>query len=199
MPAIPCLRRRAMRYLDIPKPVLFHPLKHHLGYIREFISSQYDVEEEQLKAWLRTIGSSQPDLYLGKLTPPQIADETSLYLQQRGALEREAYRLYLLASGSDYRMITLSDGSTWVLRWGLVAERHMHLHPARYSQHTTRVKANVLKTVIAALLAMKRMGITELNLALINRVRTQWLDLAPLKHYKPDEGLGRMINLLIAF
>lgn len=180
----------------LPIPVLFHPLKHHLHYIREFINSQYHSNEAELKLRLKTIGSSQLDLYLGPLAAQQIAKETILYLQRHNVLEREAYLQHLATGGADYRVITLSDSSSWVLRWGVVAERHVHLHPARYSLNTTRVKANLLKTAIAVSLALKRAGITEAGLPLINQVRTQWLELAPLKQYHPTEGLGKLIRML---
>jgi hypothetical protein len=72
------------------------------------------------------------------------------------------------------------------------------LHPARYAVNTTRIKANVLKTAIAVALVVKRMATAKPDLLLINQVRTQWLELAPLKSYEPAEGLGRLISVLLA-
>ncbi|MBD1398640.1 hypothetical protein H9Q13_15815 [Pontibacter sp. JH31] len=185
-----------MRYTDVPAPILFHPLKHHLGYIREFIKEQATAEEVTLIAQLQTIGSSQLDLYLGKLSTQQIAQETILYLESQHILEPEAYQLYLSNSEANYGLLTLSDGSKWVLRWGVVKGRHVHLHPARYSQHTIRVKANTLKTAVATLLALKRVSAAASDLSLINHARVQWLELAPIPTYLPEEGLGKMFNLL---
>ena len=182
---------------DLPKPVLFHPLKHHLLYIRSFITENAATPEAMLKAALRTIGSSsQLDFYTGLLSPWQIAQESILYLQQKDLLAPEAYRLYLAACGTDYRVVSLSDGTDWVLRWGVVAGRHVHLHPARYAANTTRIKANILKTAVATLLLAQRQGKKEADLQLINQARAQWLGLAPLKEYHAEEGLGKLIQQL---
>ncbi|WP_299991041.1 hypothetical protein [uncultured Pontibacter sp.] len=185
-----------MRYTDIPAPILFHPLKHHLAYIREFIKEQATAEETTLVAQLKTIGSSQLDLYLGELSTLQIATETIAYLQLQQAISPDAYRLYLSGSTSEYQLVSLSDGSQWVFRWGIVEGRHVHLHPARYSQHTIRVKANTLKTAVATLIAVQRLHVTVPDLSLINQVRLQWLELAPIPAYVPKEGLDRMLQLL---
>lgn len=194
--AIPALRRKAMRYPDLPQPVLFHPLKHHLGYIREFIQAQANAADDFLSAQFKTIGSSQLDLYLGDLSIHQIAEETILYLQKYQCLEPEPYRLYLTTGGAGYGLTTLSDGSGWVLRWGVVEGRHVHLHPARYSRHTIRVKANLLKAAMAVSLAMKRTGIAEPDLSLVNQVRRQWLGLAPIPAFLTSDTLLRLIYLL---
>ncbi|MDX5420587.1 MAG: hypothetical protein LPK09_15330 [Hymenobacteraceae bacterium] len=184
-----------MLYPDLPKPILFHPLKHHLGYIREFIQAHVASEDYDLKAQLKTIGSSQLDLYLGELSPQQIAYETILYLQSRHTLDPNAYRLYLSGGESEYRLIALPDGSKWVLRWGLVEGRHVHLHPARYSQHTIRVKANTLKTAVAALMAVR--GYKQpLDPELVNQVRSQWLGLDSMPAYLPDSTLAKLVSLL---
>jgi hypothetical protein len=189
-------RKRGMPAPDLPRPVLFHALKHHVLYIREFIRLQHMADEASLKAALRTIGRSQLDLYLGALSPLQIATETIDYLQEQGALEYDAYRGFISGAGADYRVFTLSDGSDWVLRWGEVAGRHVHLHPARYSRETMRVKANTLKTAIASHLIFAQTGQSVTNLALINQARTQWLDLPPLKHFAADGGLDKAIKLV---
>lgn len=82
-----------------------------------------------------------------------------------------------------------------MLRWGVVEGRHVHLHPARYSQYTIRVKANTLKTAVAVQIAIRRYE-QPLSLALVNQVRTQWLGLAPIPAYLPDGGLGNLLKLL---
>ncbi|WP_299708894.1 hypothetical protein [uncultured Pontibacter sp.] len=184
-----------MRYSVLPQPILFHPLKHHLGYIREFIETNVDAEDSYLKAQLKTIGSSQLDLYLGNLSAQQIARETILYLQALHTLSPEAYQIYLSDSEARYRVITLSDGSKWVLRWGVVEGRHVHLHPARYSEHTIRVKANTLKTAVAVHMAALRYN-QPMGLALVNQVRTEWLGLAPVPVYLQESPLAKLIHSL---
>ena len=157
---------------QLPAPVLFHPLKHHLGYIKTFIAQSPTTPEAELKAALQTIGSSQLDLYVGSLPPGQIAQEVLQYLADRHLQHPVLYQEFLLATGTFYRLLTLSDKSDWVLRWGVVEARHVHLHPARHSRHTLRVKANVLKTAIAAAIAAKRRGENPyMDAQYINEVR----------------------------
>jgi hypothetical protein len=195
--AISHQRKKAMRYSYLPQPILFHPLKHHLAYIREFIQMNIDADDSYLKAQFKTIGSSQLDLYLGRLSAQQIAHETILYLQEHQTIGPDAYRIYLLESKASYGLITLSDGSNWVLRWGIVAERHVHLHPARYSPHTLRIKANTLKTALAVHIAARRYN-QPVGLQLVNQVRTQWLGLAPIPAFLPGGALASLVCLLDA-
>ncbi|PKV62602.1 hypothetical protein [Pontibacter ramchanderi] len=184
-----------MHHPDLPQPILFHPLKHHLGYIREFIATQACAEESAIISQLKTLGSSQLDLYLGELQVQQIAQETIAHIRAQEASTPATYRLYLSGSSSDYRLFSLSDGSQWVLRWGIIEERHVHLHPARYSQHTIRVKANSLKTAVAVSLAVRRYR-RALSLELVNQVRTQWLGLTPIPAFPPNIAIGRLVQLL---
>lgn len=184
---------------QLPAPILFHPLKHHLGYIKAFVAQSPATPDAELKAALQTIGSSQLDLYRGPLSPLEIAQEVLKYLEDRHLQHPVHYQEYLLATGTAYRLITLSDGTDWVLRWGVVEARHVHLHPARYSKHTLRVKANVLKTAIAAAVAAKRSGETPRTEAqFINEVRAAWVALPPVKDMSLSEGLSHMLALLAA-
>lgn len=182
---------------QLPVPILFHPLKHHLGYIRAFVEQRAATPEPRLKAALQTIGSSQLDLYTGPLPPLQMAQEVLQYLQERHLLHSGSYQQYLTATGAAYRIIPLSDNTHWVLRWGVVEDRYVHLHPARHSRHTLRVKANVLKTAIAAAIAARRRGGNpRMDAQSINEVRAAWLALPPVKDLSLSEGLGHMLALL---
>ncbi|WP_299756138.1 hypothetical protein [uncultured Pontibacter sp.] len=177
----------------LPEPILFHPLKHHLGYILGFVQESIDLPEVQLQKALRTIGGSQLDLYIGPLTAQQLSEEVILYLQERDLLQPEAFREHLAPNG--YRTYTLSDKSVWAMRWGVHANRHVHLHPGRYSLHTLRVKANHLKTAIAVAVASIKYGL-RINLELLNQVRAAWLALPPVPEYTAAEGLGKVMLLL---
>ncbi|MFD2248514.1 hypothetical protein [Pontibacter ruber] len=179
---------------DLPKPILFHPLKHHLQYIREFARQSTQLPEQELKKVFRRIGGSQMDLYLGALSPLQVSEEVILYLQQQGLLQPEVFKHYLGLGG--YRLCTLSDGSVWALRWGVYEGRYVHLHPGRYSNHTIRVKANHLKTALAVAIASTTYK-QPLSLELMNQVRTQWLDLSPVPGFTSEEGLGKIIELIL--
>ncbi|TPE45001.1 hypothetical protein [Pontibacter mangrovi] len=179
----------------LPKPILFHPLKHHLGYIREFAqaTAQLLPEQELMRAF-RRIGGSQLDLYIGPLSPVQISEEVILYLQQQKVQGPEDFRSFLAPAG--YRICTLSDRSAWALRWGVQQGRHVHLHPGRYALHTLRVKANHLKTALAVSIASIKYK-RSANLQLLNQVRGQWLGLSPVPGYTSDDGLGKVLELVL--
>ncbi|WP_276497596.1 hypothetical protein [Pontibacter litorisediminis] len=183
-----------MMELPLPKPILFHPLKHHLGYVKAFTARSVAVPEQELRQALKRIGGSQLDLYVGPLSPLQISEEVIAYLTQHLLLPPKTYRQHLSPGG--YRLCTLSDGSAWTLRWGVHQGRHVHLHPGRYALHTLRVKANHLKTALAVAVASIKYG-HSINLQLLNQVRAEWLGLSPVPAYTADEGLGRVLELVV--
>ncbi|WP_266203860.1 hypothetical protein [Pontibacter kalidii] len=183
-----------MMMQPLPQPILFHPLKHHLGYIQAFARESIALPEQELRKAFRKIGGSQLDLYIGPLSPLQISEEVILYLQRHDLLTPEAYRQFLAPQG--YRLCTLSDGSAWTLRWGVHAGWHAHLHPGRYSLHTLRIKANHLKTALAAAIASMKYK-QAINLGLLNKVRHEWLELPPVPVYTSGEGLGKVLVLVV--
>ncbi|MEJ8803647.1 hypothetical protein [Pontibacter sp. H249] len=181
---------------DLPEPILLHPFKHHMGFILAYIQANKFISPAELQEDLLTLGTSQLDLYFGPLSPEQISRETIGYLQQHGLLSPAAFKEYLLAGNSGYRCITLSDCTDWVLRWGVVENRNVHLHPARYTAHTTRVKATALKTAIATLIASAQLGLPAAGIGTINKVRAEWLGLSPVKWVSKQEGIGKFLHLL---
>ncbi|MFD2512800.1 hypothetical protein ACFSRY_02870 [Pontibacter locisalis] len=182
---------------ELPKPILFHPLKHHLGYIIQYIRRNTKSTASEIRKDLLTLGTSQLDLYCGALSPQQVAQEVSTHLKEQELLQPEIFRDYLKEAEKDYRCITLSDTTDWVLRWGVIEGRYVHLHPARYAVYTIRVKAAALKTAIAVVIATQRYMASETDLSLINKVRKEWLDLAPVKSFRSTEGAGKMLELLL--
>ncbi|MFD3002251.1 hypothetical protein ACFS7Z_17905 [Pontibacter toksunensis] len=182
---------------QLPAPILFHPLKHHLSYIQAFVEHNATTPGAELKSALLTIGGSQLDLYAGPLSPLQIATEVLQHLGKLHLVQPTAYQQYLATADAAYRLVTLSDGTDWVMRWGVVEGRYVHLHPARYAQYTLRVKANVLKTAIAAVITAKKQGkIAAMDTQFINEVRAEWLALPPVKDLSFSEGLGSIIALI---
>ncbi|MBC5776018.1 hypothetical protein H8S95_18220 [Pontibacter sp. KCTC 32443] len=195
MPILNSTLQPAIANADLPAPVLFHPLKHHLGYIRTFISNHVRNRQQEIAPALQSIGRSQLDFYTGHLSPASIASEVILYLDRHQLLQPDAYLSYLSGRDNHYQTITLSDGTDWVLRWGVITDRYVHLHPARYASQTIRVKAVSLKTAIAATIAAQQLN-TSIDLQLVNHVRAQWLYLPPLTVLTPTEGAGKLIVLL---
>lgn len=180
----------------LPEPILFHPFKHHLGFILKYINENRSIKPDQLRTDLLSLGTSQLDLYFGSLSSEEIAMEIIIYLQTHKLINPLSFRQFLDTSGSDYRCITLSDKTDWVLRWGVVENRHVHLHPARYTGHTTRVKAAALKTAIATVIMATQLKLPIFELSTVNRVREDWLELSPVKWLNEQEGIGKFLKLL---
>ena len=94
-------------------------------------------------------------------------------------------------------MLTHPDGSRWVLRAATTRLRHVHLHPARWSPSSIRVKATVLKTAYAVLAYTRTHGGDPLDRATINGVRSAHLGLPPLgRDPEAEAGLGAVLGLL---
>ena len=80
---------------------------------------------------------------------------------------------------------------------GITPERYVHIHPAKYSRHTIRVKANTLKTVLALKYAsIKLMDKPNYNLQEVNRIRVELLGFSPIKSIrKGDSEILRLWEL----
>lgn len=168
---------------NIVAPVLFHPLKHHLGYIRHFIQTAPNPVFYQD---LLRIGAAQMDVYLGVLSPVELRAEIVTLLQEGLVLEEPAFLAHL-AINQGYLSITVSDGSEWTLRQGNEPKKYIHIHPARYTLHTVRMKAGALKTAIL----MVRAGLESLDdTAVINKLR-MGIGLSPIKNVRESEGIRR--------
>jgi hypothetical protein len=179
---------------SIPEPLLFNPLKHHLGYIKEYIRQFSRDDMTILKSYLQTIGDSQMDLYTGALSIDQISYQILIFIND-SLLSSKSIYVKFINELIGYCMIAISDGSKWILREGLNSERYIHFHPARYSPNTVRIKANTLKSLIAAHIIHKNhVGLPE-----INQVRSEILQLPPLKQLSQDIGISKHIRLLHSF
>ncbi|WP_421795051.1 hypothetical protein [Haliscomenobacter sp.] len=173
---------------NIPSPILFHPLKHHLGYLRHFIHNSTD---EAFYAAMPRIGASQMDLYCGELSLRNIGQEILGQLAARGIVA-EADFISFLTQGEGYQNVSISDGSTWTLLRGDDYERYVHIHPARYAQHCIRVKAGALKTAII----IQRQGLTpKSDTAQVNALRMS-IGLSAIKDLQESEGIGRIWEIL---
>lgn len=184
---------------DVPEPFIFNSLKHHLGRIRHFIKTPEISERspDQLKSDLKNIGHSRIDLYTGKIPPREIARHFQKQLQENGYSSRQGYKEWIDGSDKSYQILTLSDGSRWTFRIGQKSNRHIHLHPARYSPYVSSVKALPLKTAIAFLIKNNATSNHDLDLAMVNQVRTEVLGVSPLKSLKHDAGLAKIVGQIL--
>lgn len=177
-------------------PVLFNTWKHHAGFLRHRIAdcaARGEAGLAELAGELVVVGATQMDLYIGANSPAEIGQLLLAQLGRDGVLEPAAYHAWI-EQGGGYRVVTLPDGCNWVLRAGEENGRYVHVHPGRWAPQTRRVRANVLKTAVLALAAAG--GGDPLELAVINRVRRDFLGLAPIGRLRGEQGLSEVIDLL---
>lgn len=181
----------------IAEPFLFNPLKHHLGFIREFINlriDEPDVETRNLSRELKHIGTSVMDVYTGSLSVKDIVRDVEEFLVQKGILKIEQYSNWVGTGMTCFKIIPLSDGSQWTLKFHDNKLRFVHIFPARNSQHTFRVKANTLKSAMLYYILIGKDLVTGDDL---NKVRPL-LGLSPVKDPVDTEAITEMIEILRA-
>lgn len=170
--------------------ILFNALKHHRGFIHQQLE---ELTIQTLPERLKVLGNSQMDIYYGVLDLPDLFREVISQLTATG-LSDEAGYLQRLKDNGGYFEIGLSDSSRWILLHGIEPGRYIHLHPARYSPHSLRVKATVLKTVLACLTIVPES--TQPDLAVLNHIRQSVLDLSPVKNLSQCEHLWKVMKML---
>lgn len=181
----------------ISPPVNFNCWKHHAGFIKEKIktfSKKSDII--LLKKHLLKIGESQMDLYFGTFTTQDISKQIITHLKKEKILEPDKYINWLREENNDHKLVQLSDNSIWILRLGENKERFVHIHPGRYSLHTTRVKATTLKTAILVLCFERTCELEMINAEAINQIRKQYLNEPPIKSFSSADGIRRLVNIL---
>ncbi len=180
---------------QIPDPILFNPFKHHLGFIKEFINQNIDspgLNIQMLSKDIRHLGTSVMDIYNGKLLVRNICNEATEFLKKKRLLLIEPYSLWAGKNAENFRIITLSDGSQWTLKFHDDHQRFVHLFPARNSPHTFRVKANTLKSALIYNIIIGKDLVTGDDL---NKVRPI-LGLSPVKDAIDTEAILEMIEIL---
>jgi hypothetical protein len=183
----------------IPEPLLLNGMKHHAGFLADFILEFEAGSLENpllLKHELAIIGGSQMDFYTGFLNPFQISLEIFDYLNRNRIIDKPSYLTFLEQQGKPYKVIILSDGSGWVLLSGTLKGRHVHIHPGRDSSHTIRVRAETMKSAIAILCFSKSYQKNPFDISLANEVRVNILELPPLREISRTNGLGKLIGIL---
>lgn len=183
---------------QVPVPFIFNPLKHHAGYIRSFITNcqTSGIAKNLLDQTLIKIGNCMLDLYFGDLEIVEIISEIKQALIHQNIFNQDAYSEYISRLNCPYQNIDISDGSTWTLLIGYESGRYLHIHPARGSKYTVRVKAIALKTA----LIMKMFYANELEAAdlieLTNKVRDHFLGESPIKNLTYTRGIRRALHYL---
>lgn len=182
---------------ELPAPYAFNSLKHHLGYVKQWVSQVVDLGNVGLiHQMANSVNGTLIDFYIGPLTPQQIAEEIGQNLKSKSIFLELSLMSKLKATAKRYLRVNISDGSRWVVTRGRFEGRYIHFHPARYSEHTVRVKATTLKTAIACSVIFNKRG-QDISVSEINFVRETYLKLSPLKKgvlYHPIFSIVRYIH-----
>ncbi len=180
----------------IPEPLLFNPLKHYLPFIREFIENHVaDSSGPGLKALtreIRHIGTCVMDIYSGQLRPDEIFGEINSFLISSGLKSKELFMNWTGPGHNDYRIVTLSDSSSWMLKYHDHPSHYVHIFPARSSPYTFRVKANTLKSAILYIIVIGKDYVSEDDL---NGARAL-AGLSPVREVTDAEAVTEMIEIL---
>jgi hypothetical protein len=169
--------------------ILFHQFKHHLNYIKAWIDKNKGGINEEIMNTIKTLGSSQLDMYCGSLGVEEILQQISVYLQLgEGITTVELYKRWV---GAGYKPCLLSDGSSFTLRY-INHTKPIHIHPARHVLHTMRIKANSLKTAVCYLLVYD----DSINVTYLNAIRKEYLGLPPIALKLGIEELERVLSML---
>lgn len=178
---------------EIPPPITFNPYKHHFHFLLDEIKDWNTPE--QINGKLLPIGNNLTDFYLGELSVSTICNECKAHFEQLRITNKAAFKAWL--GKSAWKKINLSDDSDWLIKMGDQKDRYIHLHPAKFSKHTIRVRATTLKTVLALVAtSTAKSESAAANLLAVNKIRTEILGLSPVKSlYPANLGILRLWNL----
>jgi hypothetical protein len=180
---------------QIPEPFLFNPIKHHLGFIKEFINFNIDKPDfdiQMLTKDLKHLGTSVMDIYTGSLSIKKICIEAEDFLKRKDIIKIDTYSDWAGTKMDCFRIAPLSDGSQWTFKFHDNPQRFVHIFPARNSQHTFRVKSNTLKSALIYNIIIGKDLVTGDDL---NKVRP-FLGLSPVKDAIDTEAILEMIEIL---
>lgn len=182
--------------IHIPDPILFNPLKHHLGFIREFTCHEAEEKEngdrDPIIRELKHLGGSVMDVYSGSLQLTDICHEVISFLENKNLTEKTRFSEWTGIEMNDFKIISLSDESQWILKFHDKCQKFVHIFPARGSRKTFRVKSNTLKSALLYYILIGKDFITADDM---NRVRPI-LGLSPIKDPADSESIMQMVEIL---
>ena len=117
---------------------------------------------------LKHLGTSVMDVYTGNLGIQNICDRIEEFLISKNLFRQEKYSAWTGEKSENFRIVTLTDGSQWTLKFHNNPQRFVHIFPARNSQHSFRVKSNTLKSAMIYSILIGKDYITGYDL---NKVR----------------------------
>ncbi len=181
----------------IPVPVTFNTHKHHFGFLTKKIIDWRNLGWEEIEPELFRIGENLIDLYTGKLTVEEICNECTGFFRNLNINSRADLEGWI--HPFEYKKIELNDSSAWIVKNGNNAERYIHIHPAKQSAHTIRVRASTLKSVLALMtLTGPASSQNAENLKTVNKIRVKFLKLSPVKSLHRDKGILKLWEFFIS-
>lgn len=181
---------------EISHRIRFNPWKHHLKWVRDQIENILEQDNHEISGSLteriRSLNNNQVDIYIGDLMPAELIRNIDVMLLQMNIQTREDFLFWL--NESEYKLLTIADGSDWVLRLGMENDHYIHIHPARNSSHVIRIHGNSWKTA----LIIKVLGLNPeaINIGGYNDIRRNYLSLSPVKDLSNHDRLWRTIRFL---
>ncbi len=174
-------------------PVAFNPYKHHLGFLKQKIQEWKTQPWDQVHHEILLIGTNLIDVYHGDLTVKQIFEQVLDFSEKKGLTD--AIKLDEWLGHHEYRKIMLSDRSQWVVRQGQKPAYFLHIHPAKHSPYTNRIRASTLKTAIALYVVGLPLQEGKLHLPAVNHIREEKLGLSPIKNIEHGKGISLVCSL----
>lgn len=175
----------------IPVPITFNPYKHHFRFLLQRIEFWKNLEWKQVESELLGIGENLIDLYTGDLTIENVCTECFHFFNIRNINNKISFTNWL--HPVEYRKIELSDLSEWVIKEGNDPERFIHIHPAKQSPYTIRVRAATIKTVLTLMITSFKISDQMIeNLQTVNQVRAVYLHLSPIKSLQRGKGILKL-------
>ena len=184
---------------DLPEPFIFNCWKHHLKYLKDqIILAGKSGDDTELRKGMVKMGNSQIDLYIGTVSPKDITMQIASRLKKLGLMDTDPYLQWIYENPDQYQKIQINDNSWWTMKEGNLYGRHVHIHPGRYSPHTIRVKAQVLKTAITVSYLSDDLANGSPAIEDVNYARTKMLDLPPIKGIMKNSEASRVLELFRA-
>ncbi len=183
----------------VPKPFLYNALKHQKAYVLQVIGklkSGKEIDASGLDLLINKTGRQMVDFYYGLLTPGEITGEIKHILEDMQTFHEMSYHDWLASTPKKFRNIEISDGSVWTLLQGEVHDRYIHIHPARYSKHTIRVRSLALKT--AVFLLAFRPAFDDDLIGNMNFIRREFLKESPVKGEKDTRHIRKVLHILLS-
>jgi hypothetical protein len=132
------------------------------------------------------------DIYTGALTVNDICNEINRFLVSEKLAGFRAFSDWTGINFNEFKIITFSDTSQWMLKFHDDRSRYVHFFPARLSPYSFRIKANTLKSAILYYIIIGKDFISSDDL---NKAR-MLLGLSPVKDPDEAEAITEMIELL---